>query len=258
MGRIHAFEFEDQKWFPVSIRNYGTDFLQFVTNKFDFYKGIAPLLTEAMNASGHKDIMDLASGGGGGWMSLTKHLQKDIPDLKITLTDYYPNLRAFERTKNQNPQLYRFVDRSVDARDVPKDLSGFRTQFLSFHHFRAEDALKILQNAVDSNASIGIFEGQKRDVSHFIKNMLSPVSVIITTPFIRPFKIGQILFTYIIPIVPLFVLWDGVISVLRTYSVQEMNELISKVDGNEKYEWKVGLNKTKGISVPYLIGYPKS
>ena len=258
MSRIHAFEFEDLKWFPSNLRNYGTDFLQFVTNKFDFYKGIAPLLNEALLTTGNTNIIDLASGGGGGWKSLAKHLKVYNPNLKITLTDYYPNLTAFEKAKIEDPDLYHFVDTSVDAKNVPKDLKGFRTQFLSFHHFKPEDALLILQNAVDSKAGIGIFEGQKRDVPHFIKNLLSPVSVILTTPFIRPFKLGRILFTYLIPLVPLFVMWDGVISVLRTYSVKEMNALIAKVKGHEAYEWKVGVNKTKGISVPYLIGYPKS
>ncbi|MCB9223452.1 MAG: hypothetical protein H6582_04680 [Crocinitomicaceae bacterium] len=258
MARVHAFEFEDLSWFPKRIRDYGTDFLQFVTNKFDFYKGIAPLLSEALNKTGQNEIIDLASGGGGGWKSLARHLKEENPSLKITLTDYYPNLNAFNNAKEEDPELYSFVEESVDARNVPVHLNGFRTQFLSFHHFKPEDALKILQNAVDNNAGIGIFEGQKRDVPHFIKNLLSPVSIIIATPFIRPFKAGRILFTYILPIVPLFVLWDGVISVLRTYSVKEMEDLVQKVNGSESYEWKIGLNKTKGITVPYLIGYPKS
>jgi hypothetical protein len=258
MSRIHAFELEDQRWFPSSIRNYGTDFLQFVTNKFDFYKGIVPLLEDALEKTNTNQIIDLASGGGGGWNSLSEHLTQSQPELKVTLTDYFPNIKAFEIARSQKPDLFNYIKTSVDAKNVPEDLIGFRTQFLSIHHFKPEDALLILQNAVDSKAGIGIFEGQKRDVSHFFKNLFSPISILLSTPFIRPFKFGRILFTYLIPIVPLFVLWDGVISVLRTYSVKEMEELVSKVEGNEAFEWKIGVNKTKGISVPYLIGYPKS
>ncbi len=33
MARIHLFEFENQAWFPSFLRNYGTDFLQFLSNK---------------------------------------------------------------------------------------------------------------------------------------------------------------------------------------------------------------------------------
>jgi hypothetical protein len=59
---------------------------------------------------------------------------------------------------------------------------------------------------------------------------LSPLSVLITTPFIRPFKIGRIIFIYIIPITLLFVWWDGIVSSLRTYSVKKMKGLIKDVE----------------------------
>ncbi len=37
MARIHLFEFEDQKWSPAFLRNYRTDFLQFLSNKTKMY-----------------------------------------------------------------------------------------------------------------------------------------------------------------------------------------------------------------------------
>ena len=39
------------------------------------------------------------SGGGGGLIWLNSELKKDIPDLKIVLTDFYPNIPAFQYTK---------------------------------------------------------------------------------------------------------------------------------------------------------------
>ena len=90
MKRLHLFEFEDLPWFPGFIRNYGTDFLQFVSNKFDLYKGITPLLVSKLKHAGKTQILDLASGGGGGLLTIGKKLKEEIPDLQITLTDYYP------------------------------------------------------------------------------------------------------------------------------------------------------------------------
>jgi len=37
----------------------------------------------------------------------------------------------------------------------------------------------------------------------------------------------QILFTYVVPILPLLIFWDGLVSQLRTYSVQELEEFTS-------------------------------
>ncbi len=257
MGRIHLFEFEDQKWFPTMLRNFGTDFLQFLSNKTKMYQPIVDLLSETLNEKNQFRIIDLGSGGGGGLIWLNEELKKKNSDLKILLTDYYPNIPAFEFTKSK-ANNFDYVRNPIDARNVPKKLIGVRTQFLSLHHFKPEDALKILQNAVDVNQSIAIFEAQERSFTSILAMLFSPITVLLTTPFIRPFKIERIIFTYLIPIVPLFILWDGIVSSLRTYSVKEMTEMVEKVKGNEKYEWNIGRIKSGPGVVLHLIGKPKA
>jgi len=256
MGRIYLFEFEDQKWFPTFLRNYGTDFLQFLSNKTKLYKPMVPIIEKGLKKSKTNQIVDLGSGGGGGLIWLNTELKKSVPDLKIMLTDFYPNIPAFEFTKTQADN-FEFIEKPIDARDVPTELKGFRTQFLSLHHFKTKDAIQILQNVVNSNASIGIFEAQERSLPSILAMLFSPLSVLVTTPFIRPFKIGRIIFTYLIPIVPLFVLWDGLVSSFRTFSVKEMNELVEGLDGTENYDWEIGKVKSGPGVVLYLLGTKK-
>jgi len=256
MKRIHLFEFMDLNWFPATLRDYMTDFLQFVSNKFDIYKAIVPMIEGVLQKTGNDQIIDLASGGGGGLLKLSEHLGNNNPGLKIVLTDYYPNLNAFRETAEKSP-VFTYYEQSVDARNVPRELKGLRTQFLSLHHFRPADAVKILQNAVDAESPIALFETQERNVPSVIAMLFSPLSVIFTTPMIRPFRFGRILFTYIIPLVPLFVLWDGLVSAFRTYSVNEMKELVSKVKDHESYHWEIGKVKSGPGTVPYLIGWKK-
>ncbi len=257
MGRIHLFEFEDQKWFPSFLRNYGTDFLQFLANKTKMYKPVVPILSNALKNTGFNKILDLGSGGGGGLLWLNSELQKEVPELRIQLTDYFPNISAFEYTKCQAENI-EYTSEPVDARNVPATLKGFRTQFLSFHHFNREDATSILQNAVDSNSPIAIVEGQERSIPSLIGMFFSPLTVLFTTPFIKPFKIGRLIFTYPIPIVPLFVLWDGVVSALRTYSVNEMNQLVQTLDGKERFDWEIDKVKSGPGVILYLMGTPKN
>jgi hypothetical protein len=256
MRRKQLFEFEDQSWFPGFLRNYLTDFLQFISNQFDIYKSVTPLLSETIAKSGSQQIIDLASGGGGGLFKLSARLQKDHPDLQIILTDYYPNLKAFEYVSKQASN-FKYETKSVDARNVPDHLKGVRTQFLSLHHFSEEDAVQILQNAVDSKSPIAIFESQERNVKSVLAMIFSPINVLLMTPFIRPFSLGRIVFTYLIPLVPLFVMLDGILSALRTYTIPEMNELISRVKGHENFDWKVGRQKSGPAGILYLIGNPK-
>ncbi|MGV3629865.1 MAG: hypothetical protein ACO1O6_01590 [Bacteroidota bacterium] len=253
MARIHLFEIEDQSWFPKFLRNYMTDFLQFLANKTDLYKGVLPLFFEALEKSGEEKIIDLCSGGGGGLLRISEHLHKHNPDIRITLTDYYPNSAAFKEICARYPN-FTYSEKPVNALQVPQELKGFRTQFLSFHHFRPDDARQILQNAVDSEQNIAIFESQERSFASILAMLFSPVSVLFVTPFIRPFSIGRIIFTYLIPLVPLCVLWDGIVSSLRTYSATEMQALTDSLNGKEKFTWKIGKVKSGPGKILYLVG----
>ena len=87
--------------------------------------------------------------------------------------------------------------------------------------------------------------------------IFSPISVLLTTPFIRPFHIGRIIFTYLIPVVPVLILWDGVVSSLRTYSVDEMNVLVSNLNNKENFNWEVGRVKSGPTKILYLLGTKK-
>lgn len=254
MGRIHLFEFEDLKWFPAFLRNYMTDFLQFVSNQFDIYKPIIPIIEEGLEKSNSITIIDLASGGGGGIIKLNEHLLKNTPNIKIILTDYFPNIAAFKLTQASANNI-EFIETTIDALSVPKRLNGLRTQFLSFHHFRPKDAKQILQNAVNNESAIAIFEAQERNFKSFIFMLLSPLNVLLFTPFIRPINFGRILFTYLIPIIPILVCWDGMVSVLRTYSIEELNDIINQIENNESYNWKVDKVKSGPSALTYLLGY---
>ena len=257
MPRLHLFEFEDLSWFPKGLRDYGTDFLRFVANRFDAYKPMAPLIIKGVRHSGTQNIIDLASGGGGGWKSLVPHLTQELPQLKVMLTDYYPNVKGLEDCKKTHPTVVDYSTEQVDATDVPEELRGLRTMFLSFHHFKPTMAQKILQNAVDGGHPIAVFELQSRTVKDFIKNLFSPLFIVLTTPFVPPFRLGRLIFTYLIPLVPLYAWWDGLVSVLRTYSVKEMKALTDGLHNADHYVWEIGKHEEGPNTTMYMLGYPK-
>jgi hypothetical protein len=102
MKRLHLFEFEDLGWFPAIIRNYMTDYLQEVTNRFDFYRAIVPVIAKGVEKSGTNQILDMASGGGGGWLNLAKHLQAELEACRRE-PDWEPAEKLLERIKNEKP-----------------------------------------------------------------------------------------------------------------------------------------------------------
>jgi hypothetical protein len=86
---------------------------------------------------------------------------------------------------------------------------------------------------------------------------LTPLIVLLVTPMIRPFRWSRLFWTYAAPLVPLIVLWDGVVSCLRTYSPAELLELTEGL-GGKGYLWESGEERQQRSPIPvtYLIGYP--
>jgi len=258
MRRVQFIELTEQPWFPSFLRDGITDALQFGLNLTNAYGPMAPLLLCVLDSTRSQSIVDLCSGGGGPWLSLSRKLQPAAQVFHILLTDKYPNLRAFQNVRSACENHVAFYPDSVDAMKVPGELQGFRTMFTSFHHFPPEEACAILQNAVDARRSIGIFEITRRAPSTIALMFPWALMLSVFTPLIRPFRWSRLLFTYVVPIIPLALLFDGVVSCLRTYRPQELREMIKKLSGIE-YQWEVGEHpKASGLApITYLIGYPR-
>ena len=256
MKRLHLFEFEDQSWFPNIWREGITDYLEYAANRIDLYRPIIPNIKKGIEKSGGNRIVDICSGGGGGIMKIYQHLREESVETKIILTDKYPNLIAFRKLAGEGNGNIGYVESSVDAGAVPTELRGFRTQFVSFHHFRPEQARKILENAALSRSAIGIFEATERTFINFIAMLFTPLVVMLAVPFIRPFKWSRLFFTYIIPAIPFFTMWDGLVSVLRTYSIDELKEMTGDIPV-QGYKWEFGsVRKMGSPGIIYLLGYP--
>ncbi len=265
MRRVQFIELHEQPWFPSSLRADVTDALQFGFNLLRAYAPIAPLLQSVINScvdgsNSTQSIIDMCSGGGGPWLELARQLRcrdggENSAGLQVWLTDKYPNLEAFQSVSASSDHHITFYPEPVDAMKVPGALKGLRTMFTSFHHFPPEHARAILQNAVDAGESIGIFEATKRAPSTIGLIFVGILLMFLHTPRIRPFRWSRLLWTYLIPVIPLVLLFDGVVSCLRTYRPQELREMVEKLTSCE-YQWKIGELAGGKMPITYLVGYP--
>ncbi|MFZ0389581.1 MAG: hypothetical protein WAN36_03905, partial [Calditrichia bacterium] len=213
MKRIRLFEFEDARWFPGFLRNLVTDYLRFTVSFFGLYRPVLPLLAESLKKTGEARLLDLCSGGGGPLLQLIPELRR-MSGLLVSaeLTDKFPSrhLSHFAGSVKQESILIR--KEPLDALQIPAELPGFRTFFNSFHHFSIEEGRQILRQAEAARAGIGIFELTGRDFLTMLLVFFSPLLVIVITPLIRPFSWKRLLFTYLLPMVPFVIWWDGIIS----------------------------------------------
>ena len=258
MRRRQWIELHDQQWFPESLRDLVTDTLQFFWNFFDFYAPIAPRLQHALNESGTHRILDLCSGGGGPWLSLIRKFEdREASLLEVCLTDRFPNPEAFERAKSSPHTNFLFHVGPVDATRVPTDLEGFRTLFTSFHHFPPEGAQAILEDAVKHRRGVGVFEVARRNWLTIFLVFFIAVMTFVLAPLIRPFRWSRLLWTYVIPVIPFVMLFDGIVSCLRAYTPPELLAFTHGLSENG-YRWEAGEagNGLMPVPVTFLIGYP--
>lgn len=258
MARWHLFEFEDLGWFPHALRNYQTDALTLLFTTFASRTPIVDKLGELLDRAGCDTILDLCSGSSGALPWFRRRLEAARGKaVQVVLTDRYPNLPAFEALRRRERDRFDYRAEPVDATAVPAELAGVRTLFAAFHHFRPGPARGILEDAARNRRAIGVFEPGDRSLMVIPMLLLCPLLVLLGTPLIRPFRFGRLFWTYLVPIVPLLVLWDGIVSCLRIYTPQELERMVATIDA-DGYAWEIGRFRVRGTPLrnPYLLGYP--
>ncbi len=250
MRRLHLFEVHDSAFCPEAIRNGLTDFLEVSTDVFDTYGAVRTRIVELLANSGSREVVDLCSGAGGPWVHW---LKKGLVNSSVTLTDKFPNARTCRSLARSGIPGLAYREEPVDAAEVPSELTGLRTIFTAFHHFNPERAQAIIADAVAKRQPIGIFELTSRCPKALCCMLLSPLGVWLLTPRMQRIGWRKLILTYLIPVIPLCVLIDGITSCFRTYSIEELSEMVSEIT----YVWEVGIVKGSGGPITYLVGCPK-
>ena len=258
--RLRLFEIHEQPWFPQFLRDQFVDGLQMILEVTNTYHPIAQLLRKHLEDCGSKRVLDLCSGAGGPWLSLVRHFKsRGAEPPEVLLTDKYPCTRKLHDWEFPAANRIHFLRYSIDATRIPGHLQGFRTLFSSFHHLNPDEARGLLQDSVNKRQAIGIFEVSTRHAFTLLSMFFLPIAAWLFVPFRRPFRWSRVLWTYLIPVIPFVLFFDGLVSCLRSYSLGELQEMTSGLESNG-YRWEVG-EQTGGflpVRITYLLGCPQN
>jgi hypothetical protein len=249
MRRVDLPELEDQAWFPVSLRDAMTGYLRVVIELARPYDVAAPALAELLDATSSDHVVDLASGGGGPWGRLIGPLRSHRPSLGVTLTDLNPNRSAASSLEATAGLGYH--EGSVSALDVPPELGGVRTMVTALHHFDREQVRAILEAAQRDRVGFAAFEATQRSVRGLLVSLFVPLLVLLLMPRVRPRRVFPLLLTYLPPLLPLLIWWDGFASTLRSYTVDELRALVAEIQA-PGYAWDVREVPVRGAPIPVL------
>lgn len=270
--RIHFYEINDQTWFPQYLREKVQSCLTLcwtfrvpIIQKASPAQLVASTLSRALsNAVTTYTYVDFCAGAGGPTPFIEKDLNAQLSSrtsatadgaVKFVLTDLHPHIPDWTEASNRSEHL-SFVSDPVDAANAPAGLSAqdgkkiFRLYNLAFHHFQDDLGSAILKNTLGTADGFGIFELQERTISSLITILLMGLLMFLITPFYFWRSPGHLFFTYIIPIIPFVLVFDGYISSLRTRSAEEVQTLMKECgescdgwtvrSGHEQHTWPTG------------------
>ncbi len=228
---------------------------------------IADLIAKVFQEKGFRQIVDLGSGAGGTMPEVLDILKEQygFEDAKLIMTDLFPNKTALKRFNNTNEPSISYATEPVDATNVSTAATGLKTMMNSFHHMRPYQARKILESAQNSGQPLLVYEMGENRLPLLLWWLLLPLSLVVLiimvffmTPFVRPLNWQQLVFTYIIPVIPICYAWDGQASLPRMYSMNDIDKLLDGLS-SDGYVWQKGhaLKKNKKKLGTYILGMPK-
>jgi len=262
---VHLFEWEDQPWLPRIFRDFITDHLRYAHNEAmrePVNAAIATRLAALLKRTHTTQIVDLCAGAGGPMASIARILIDEFAvPVEIVLTDLYPNVTAFKTLEAVSGGRVRARYESTSATDVPRELHGLRTVFAALHHFEPTRVKLVLADAVRKQAPIAVFEPLERTVRMImLMGLVVFVRGFTHTPRVGRLTFGRFLLTYVVPLCPVILAWDGIVSALRTYTADELLRLAESISIHP-YEWEAGKFEVSGPFGPmpttYLTGVPR-
>jgi hypothetical protein len=119
---------------------------------------------------------------------------------------------------------------------VRRGTRPFRLFNLAFHHFEDPLAKAILKNTLETSDGFAIFELQDRTFASFVACMILGIGILIAAPYYawRWRSPLALFFSYIIPVLPFVLVYDGLISSLRTRTPDEVEALLRTCGADSK------------------------
>jgi hypothetical protein len=203
-------ELEDQPWFPAMLRNFQTDHIGFLVSRWPVYNTFLAYLRSSKAAP--LPLTDLCSGSG--QPAITVFARSGL-FTQLTLTDKYP------RSSFVNHDGIVYEPHSVDARTIALRTDTCYTLFNAFHHFNSDEQRALVRRLRAESGGAYVVEILEPTPLCFLKVLCATTfGTVLLAPFIKPFSIGRLFFTWVLPVNVVTIAWDGLVSVARSRSVR--------------------------------------
>lgn len=184
---------------------------------------------------------------------------KQHEPVHFILTDLHPHIPNWTLAAAASPQMH-FSPHSVDAAASPANLLAtiepplplahllsppktFRTFNLAFHHLPTPLATAVLHDTLRTSSGFAIIELQDRHWQSFVSVCLLGLGVLLFAPVFawRWRSPGTLYWSWVVPVLPFVLVWDGWMSSVRTRTVGEIEGMMREgIDGDARVKgWEL-------------------
>jgi len=197
-------------------------------------------------------MVDFCSGSGGPVPTIERlvnahRASNRKPPVTFQLSDLYPDIDSWIEASSHSANLSflpqpvnatsppiaavsagsaAFADSTAAAQGFDNDARVFRLFCLAFHYFDDAMARQVLTSSFQTANGFAILELQDRRPLTLTLMAFEAVLVWLTTLFWFWHSPVQLFFTYIVPVLPCIMLYDGLVSSLRTRTFDEFVDLV--------------------------------
>ncbi|MEM8763710.1 MAG: hypothetical protein AAGD88_07855 [Bacteroidota bacterium] len=226
MKRKQVPQITNSKWFPTFLTRCIHEFMTWFVHTTNAAKPFMPVVEEGLQHANRLVVIDKK--GGAGFETLAVYLDKSLEIVHIHSEPFEANEEG----------LYISVN--------------------SFHQFNPEKAKEILEKVAQKLQPVVVVEGNNDSLWQvFGMTVIVPVTVLLTAFFVKPFRVERLVFTYLIPILPIVTFIDGFLALFKLYAPADLNELTASIH-QPNYIWRSGkMDNGRGGKIIYLLGHPQ-
>jgi hypothetical protein len=242
-----AKELEDYEWFPALLRRQQVDFIGNIARWFKIYQPLVPVLRQMMQQQHLQNITDCCSGSGEPAVWLHQQLNGAV---QTVLTDKFP------QALHQPAAGVVYKSEPADLMQLQPQANHLYTMYNAFHHFDTAAQKRLLQQFADKQSPFLVAEILQPDIATFFNVLFTAtIGQLLLAPFVRPFSLIRLFFTYLLPVNILTVTYDGIVSVFKS-KTEAQYRIITDSISTAAYAITVSTAKTKTTTIIYLTGTP--
>ncbi len=226
MKRKEAPQFLNQPWVPEYLKNMVREFMTWFVGKIGAAKPFMPVIEEGLSHTKSRTILNIEHTNGAGIETVLPYLDSDIVIKPAVL-------------------------------DTPQEAQkGLYLSVNGFHQLGKEEASRLLTKAATSGNPIAVVEGNNDSLWQVVgMTIFVPLTIILTAPLVKPIRLGRILITYLIPILPIMTMLDGCMALFKLYAPADLDELVRSIQV-PNYQWKSGkIDNGRGGKIIFLLGF---